>query len=374
MKSRIPFSQLWLHQQENSAEVSGAVARVFQSGTFVLGEEVCAFEREFCNFLGARGGIGVASGTDAITLGLLGGKVGRGDEVLVPAFAPGATITGVISAGATPVLVDVLPDTGLDLTKLEQSLTPRTRALIVVHLYGRVDSMTELLRFARHNGLWMVEDCAQAQGARFWDSETCRWRHAGTMGDVGAFSFYPTKNLGGPGDGGFVCASNEAVLDRLRALRQYGWEARDQSVHLGRNSRLDEIQAAVLRTGLPKLAEWNKRRRDLAKLYERLLPEEASGVFGRLPKCYDSENVFHLYVVKVKARDRIIECLNRRGVGFGVHYPFALAQQPAYRAFGKGKDFSVSEELARNVLSLPMYPSLREDSIEEVARALKEGL
>jgi dTDP-4-amino-4,6-dideoxygalactose transaminase len=375
MKARVPFSQLWMHDIVYQSEVSAAFERVLKSGAFVLGNEVRAFESEFSAFLGTPGGVGVGSGTDAITLGLMGGEVGPGDEVLVPSFAPGATLTGVIASGATPVLVEVLPDGGMDMASLAQALTCRTKALVAVHLYGQMDSMGDISDFATAHGLWLLEDCAQAHGSRWRDKRTGHWRCAGTIGDVGAFSFYPTKNLGAPGDGGFVCTSSPDILERLGALRQYGWSERDHSMHIGRNSRMDEIQAAALRVALPHLGVWNDRRRKLAAAYESMLAAEAEE--GRIqlpPKFSDRESVFHLFVIRVRERRRIIEELGSLGIGCGVHYPFALHEQPAYQHFGGGRDFSVSEHHARTVLSLPLYPSLTEAGVAEVVCAVQKAL
>ncbi len=368
MSPKIPFLKLWTEGATENLAVNRSLSRVVASGNFILGNEVAAFEQEFSDFLGVGDGVGVGSGTDAVTLALLAGNIGPGDEVIVPAFAPGATITGVLAAGARPILAEVDLNYGLDLDQLEASVSPTTRALMVVHLYGRPDAMAPILIFAKAHNLWVVEDCAQAHGASYWCPAEKRWRLVGTMGDVGAFSFYPTKNLGAIGDGGFCCAANPETMHKLRALRQYGWRQKDDSFTVGRNSRLDEIQAAVLRVALPYLEGWNRRRRFLAAYYlEALRAGSPHGcVFPTLVEA-DRSHVFHLFVLRTTQRSKIIQALDEAGIGFGVHYPRALCQQDAYRQYSCGRAFPVAEQLAEEVLSLPLYPNLREDMAARTA-------
>lgn len=247
----IPFNQLWTTREDAREPLAAAMERVLRSGRYILGAEVEAFEEEFSAYLGVTGGVGVASGTDALTLALLAGRMEPGAEVLLPAFGSGATITGILAAGATPVPVDVEWDFTLDQNRLEEALTPRTRALVAVHLYGKPDRIIALRRFTQTHGLWLVEDCAQAHGAEVWDPGEERWKKTGTFGDAAAFSFYPTKNLGALGDAGFCVVRTAAGTEKLRSLRQYGWRRRDKATQVGRNSRMDELQAAVLRIGLP---------------------------------------------------------------------------------------------------------------------------
>jgi dTDP-4-amino-4,6-dideoxygalactose transaminase len=371
METKIPLTQLWVHQPEAKEEASLAIGRVLDSGKFILGEEVEAFEREFSQFLGVPSGVGVASGTDAITLALLAGGIGAGDEVLVPAFAPGATASGILAAGAIPVLVDVSLDFCLDLAHLQAALSSHTRALVIVHFFGGMDAMTPLLAFAKTHNLWVVEDCAHAHGALYWSASKQKWCSAGTLGDASAFSFYPTKNLGAIGDGGFCCSSKPEVVELLRNLRQYGWRTRDNSERAGRNSRLDEVQAAVLRVALPRLHFWNTRRRSLAGRYLNALASAAARSLVTLPNPDARRyHVFHQFVVRSPARDVLASELTLHGVGYGIHYPKALSQQAAYQFFGRGRSFPVAERLAGEVLSLPVHPWLSAEAAFEVISIL----
>ncbi len=373
MKTKIPLTRLWVHEARHQEAATNAIGRVLNAGKFVLGSEVEAFEREFSAFLGLSSGVGVGSGTDAITLGLMAGGIQTGDEVLVPAFAPSATASAIIATGATPVLVDITPDFGLDLAQARALLTARTRAVVVVHLFGGVDDMTPILGVAKAHNLWVVEDCAHAHGVRYWEKETQKWRMAGTMGDVGAFSFYPTKNLGGIGDGGFCCSMAAPVLERLRRLRQYGWRERDNSTQVGRNSRLDEIQAAILRCALKDLDHRNDQRRALARAYLEAFSSAKIAVPMLLPSLQTHcHHVFHQFVVRVAAREQLRRVLDDHGVEYGIHYPRALSQQSAFKAYTGGRPFPVAERTAAEVLSLPMHPYLSEHEIHYIVSALSD--
>lgn len=368
MQSRIPFAKLWVHQERHQLEAAEAIQRVLTKGQFILGQEVESFEYAFCDFLGIPAGVAVGSGTDALTLGLLAGGISQGDEVLLPAFSPGATITAVLAAGAIPVLVDVTEQFELDLQGIEDALTERTRAIIIVHLFGRMNDMVPILKVAARKQLWVVEDCAHAHGASLWNTARQKWEMAGTVGDVGAFSFYPTKNLGAIGDGGFVCTHSMSTAHKLRELRQYGWRTRDDSETVGRNSRLDEIQAAVLRVGLRNLAQWNLGRRHLAALYfSHLQTDEAIGNLTCPIRSEDRTDVYHLFVIRTRERQSLIDRLSLAGIDTGIHYPKALSEQKAFRRFAWNKTFPTAERLAKEVLSLPMYPSLEEITLEKVA-------
>jgi dTDP-4-amino-4,6-dideoxygalactose transaminase len=372
----IPFNRLWTSHEKWRVPLLDAMQRVVRSGRFVLGSEVKAFEQEFCAYLGSlevAGGVGVASGTDALTLGLLAGGIGPGCEVLLPAFGPGATITGILATGATPVPVDVTPQFRLDQTLLEEALTPRTKALVAVHLFGRPDHMPALRSVARRHNLWLVEDCAQAHGAEIWEPDGARWKKAGTFGDVAAFSFYPTKNLGATGDAGICVARTPATCATLSALRQYGWKTRDKAACVGRNSRMDELQAAVLRVGLPHLDILNQHRTRLVGTYEKLLqglpemmkPEPCAERFASKSAC-------HLFTIRVQKRNVIRRYLAARGVGCGVHYPLAHTQQAAFKGFGRAGGYPVAERLAREVLSLPLHPFLEDADVERTVGCLVE--
>lgn len=362
----------WTHTPEMAHEAQKAVAAVIARGEFVLGSQVSAFEEEFRGYLGAPSGVGVASGTDAITLALLAGGVGVGDEVIIPSFAPGPVAVGVLACGATPVLAEVNDGLSLEETMLPALLTRRTKAIIVVHLYGKTAPMNTLCAWASSEGLWIVEDCAHAHGAFHpsipGDSPT----RAGMIGDAAAFSFYPTKNLACIGDGGF-CASRHARLQpTLASLRQYGWMERNFAVLRGRNSRLDEVQAAVLRVGLPHLDARNERRRTTARRYIQNLR-------GNLPESVllprmdtgTEQSVFHQFVIQTPLRAPLIHFLSQRAIGSGVHYPLALHQQHAFGAFARDRSFPVAERLASTVLSLPLYPELREEDCDRVCDQIR---
>jgi dTDP-4-amino-4,6-dideoxygalactose transaminase len=371
MQAKISQTRLWVHEPEGQEAAARALMSVLHSGDFILGKQGQTFEKEFCDFLGVAAGVGVGSGTDAITLALLAGGIQPGDEVLVPDFAPGATASAVVAAGATPVLVDVNEELGLHIDKADSAVTAHTKAVVVVHLFGRMDDMDRILSLARKHNLWVVEDCAHAHGAKYWDTASARWQMAGTMGHVGAFSFYPTKNLGGIGDAGFCCSNSPQVVDTIRELRQYGWKERDNSVRPGRNSRMDEVQAAILRTALPQLERWNARRRDLADFYiQNLAPIIANeGVTLPFPEA-SRLHIFHQFVIRTPMREHSTRALADHGVGYGIHYPKALSQQPAYSRFGGTNSFSTAQQAASEVLSLPMHPWLSHEAACRVAEVL----
>jgi len=277
----------------------------------------------------------------------------------------GATATAILRAGAVPALVDIDPLTlNLDLACVEAAITPRTKAVLPVHLYGRPVPLEGLRRLCQDRGLRLIEDCAQAIGA------TTDAGRAGSVGDAGCFSFYPTKNLGAYGDGGMVVSSDPAMLERLRLLRTYGWERRDFSVTLGFNSRLDELQAALLAVKLRHVDEWNRRRSDLAARYGAGLAA-ASGV--TLPPS-DPGHVWHLYVVRVKHREHVRTALTEAGIGTGVHYPVPLHRQPAYAAYGNSRSFPNAEAACDEILSLPMFPQLADEEVDRVVAALRAAV
>ena len=365
----IPANRHWTADPTAQKDVREAVARVIARGNFILGEEVESFEREFSAISGVKG-YGVGSGTDAVTLALMAGGIGPGDEVLLPAFAPAGSITGVLATGATPMLIDVTADFELDLRSAQEAITPRSKAIVCVHFFGRMDSMTAIEAFANAHELWVVEDCAHAHGSMLWDTEKSAWRPAGTIGDAAAFSFYPTKNLGACGDAGYCGTRHAELLPDLKKLRQYGWTRRDHAESLGLNTRLDELQASILRVGLRALSERNQKRRMIAANYHRLLAPNLP-LNWRIPAAADSQRVrvFHQYVVQSPVRDRLLEHLSRSGVGFGVHYP-ALHQQPAFVPFACGVGLKNTERLSATVVSLPSFPELSNTEVEKVCEIL----
>ena len=351
-------------------EIEAAIHNVLERGRYILGEEVAAFEREFAAYLGAQAAVGVASGTDALHLALRACGVGAGDEVITVAHTAVATIVAIEQCGATPVLVDVdersytlAPDA------LAGALTPRTKAIVPVHLYGQPADMAALLAFARAHHLLVIEDCAQAHGAAYLlDGQ---WRKVGTLGAAAAFSFYPTKNLGAVGDAGCVVTTRADVAEQARSLREYGWRERYVSSQRGVNSRLDELQAAILRVKLRRLEEGNEACRALAALYDRAL----AGLPATLPvQTPERRHVFHQYVIRVPERDRVRAALAAAGIGTGIHYPVPVHLQAAYRALGAGARLPVTEKICGEIISLPMYPQLTASAAETVARQVRLAL
>jgi dTDP-4-amino-4,6-dideoxygalactose transaminase len=362
----VPFHDLRPQHEGLADDLRAAVHRVLGRGWFVLGPEVEAFEAAFAAYHGAPHAVGVANGTDAVELALRAAGVGPGDEVITVAHTAVATVCAVERAGATPVLVDIDPHTfTLDVAAARAAVTPRTRAVVPVHLYGHPADLAGLTELARWAGLLLVEDCAQAHGARY------RGRPVGTYGDLAAFSFYPTKNLGACGDGGAVLTRDAALAERLRRLRHYGQTDRYHHAERGVNSRLDEVQAAVLGVKLAALDRHNDARRALADRYRCGLA--GVQVPGEYPDGDAVRHVYHLYVVRHPRRDALRARLAERGVGTLVHYPVPVHRQPAYADLGyRPGSLPHTERAAREVVSLPLYPGLtaaRQDQVIEAVRA-----
>ena len=355
-------------------EIDKAVHRVLDSGRYILGQEVAAFEQEFARYLGVHHAVGVGSGTDALHVALRACGIGPGDAVITVSHTAVATVAAIHLCGATPVLVDINPETyTLDPSCLEQAterlckgkrsgIRLRLKAIMPVHLYGHPADMDGILSIARRYGLYVIEDCAQSHGA------TYRGRKTGSWGDIAAFSFYPTKNLGGIGDGGMVVTNDSKLAKRAKLLREYGWEKRYVSECPGLNSRLDELQAAVLRVKLHYLEQENECRRRLAAMYDSALKVTRL----RLPTCRpEVRHVYHQYVVRCEQRDALGKFLHEKGIGTLVHYPVPVHLQPAYRdiAVPPG-DLQNSEQAAAQVLSLPMYAELSPVQIHSVTEAI----
>jgi dTDP-4-amino-4,6-dideoxygalactose transaminase len=362
--TRVPFVDLAAQRAELEPELHRACLTALDRGDYVLGADVEAFEREWAAWCGVRHAIGVDSGTSAVELGLRACGVGRGDEVITAANTFVATVFAIVHAGARPVLVDVDPVTyTLDLARVEEALTARTRAIVPVHLYGQLADVIPLRSLARRRGLVLIEDACQAHGAQ--EAGRC----AGAFGDAAAFSFYPSKNLGAHGDAGMLVTDSAKVAERARLLRNYGQRAKYRSDVVGHNHRLDTLQAAMLRIKLPRLQGWNRARRQHAAAYAAALdglplvrPRVRAGV----------EAVWHLYVIRVTDRDAVREALIAAGIETGIHYPVPVHLQPACRSLGYGpRDFPVTERLALEIVSLPMYPQLPPAAVERVADALR---
>ena len=360
----VPFLDLRPVHDELREELEAAMRRVIASSRYILGPEVEAFEQEFASFCGARHCVGVANGMEAIQLVLHALGVGAGDEVVTVSHTAFPTAAAITATGATPVFVDVDPDTYCMRSEgLADAIGPHTRAVLPVHLYGRCADMEPILALAAEAGVPVVEDAAQAHGAAYGG------RRAGTLGAAAAFSFYPTKNLGALGDGGAVTTDDDELAQRVRQLRNYGEQSKYVNVVPGFNSRLDELQAAILRVKLPHLERWNAERRRIAALYDDLLAEAGSVV----PPLPDDGHIYHLYVVRCAQRDALRAHLELAGIGAQVHYPTPVHRQAAYAASGARPSGSLAatEALANEVLSLPAHPGLPEKAVREVVGAVQ---
>ena len=355
----IPVVDLKKQYESIRIELDDAIARVLTKGSFILGAEVAAFEEEFAEYCEVPHAVGVASGTEALQLALLACGLGKNDEALTTAHTAVATVSAIEATGAHPVLVDIdLARYVLDPNLLEKFITPRTRAIIPVHLYGCPADMNPILKFAREKNLYVVEDCSQAHGALFEGSKV------GSLGDIAAFSFYPTKNLGAFGDGGAVVTNNSELAEKVQLLRQYGWKEHYISSVKGINSRLDELQAGILRVKLRHLDDWNSRRRELANLYFEFLADTELVLPDQLE---NSCHVFHQFVIRHSRRDELKEHLKKQGIHSLIHYPVPIHLQPAYAELGYSANSLPNTELvSREVLSLPLYPELTDEQIQRV--------
>jgi dTDP-4-amino-4,6-dideoxygalactose transaminase len=363
---RVPFLDLAALHAEIARDLGEAFQRVVQSGRFILGPELEQFEQEFAAYCEARHCAGTSNGLDALHLILRAAGIGPGDEVLVPSNTFIATWLAVSYAGAAPVPVEPSPDTfNIDPRAAEAAISPRTRALIAVHLYGRPAEMAPLAQIASRHGLLLVEDAAQAHGAR------CDGRRTGGISDIAAFSFYPAKNIGALGDGGAVVTNDGQLADRVRRLRNYGSARRYHHDDRGFNARLDELQAAVLRVKLRRLDAWNRRRREAANRYIRLLPADRLVLPPADAGC---ESAWHLFVVRSRERDRLQAALQAKGVETLIHYPIPPHLSGAYREQFARARLPVAEALAAEVLSLPMGPTLTGEQVQFVASAVRDSL
>ena len=361
---KVPFYDLAPQHAPLREALDAAYARVLERGHFILGPEVEAFEAEFAAWCGAPHCVGCSNGLDALQLILLAAGIGPGDEVIVPAHTFVATWMAVSAVGATPVGADCDSVTAnLDPAAAAAALTPRTKAIIAVHLYGRPADMNALRRLADQHALLLVEDAAQAHGA------TLEGRRAGTLGDAAAFSFYPTKNLGALGDAGAVVTTDPVLAARVRRIANYGSREKYHHTEFGLNARLDELQAALLRVKLPHVDSWNAERQALAASYDAALREFASLLRPPLAAPDEATSVWHLYVVQSEDRDAIQSRLAAADIQTLIHYPVAPHRQDAYRASANSA-FPVAEALSRRVLSLPLYPGMDEAAVTQVAAVL----
>jgi dTDP-4-amino-4,6-dideoxygalactose transaminase len=376
-QTKIPILDLKPQYNSIKVEIREAIDRVLESGAFIMGPDVKLFEEEVAQYLSVKHAIGVNSGTDGLVIGLKALGIGEGDEVITTPFSFFATAESISNVGAKPVFVDIEVDSfNIDPSKIEAAITAKTKAIMPVHLYGRAANMTAIMDIAAKNGLKVVEDCAQSFGSRFYDSgnPSLNGKQTGTIGEVGAFSFFPSKNLGAYGDGGLVATNDDSVAEVARMLRAHGAKQKYHNEIFGYNSRLDTIQAAILRVKWPYIDTWNEGRRQVAQTYQELLADVASIT---TPEVVDG-HVFHQYTIRVAngKRDELAKALNEQGISTMIYYPIPQDRLPVYR--GQYPILSVSEMLTSEVLSLPIWPELNTETQKHicynVANLLKDNL
>ncbi|MFH0790739.1 MAG: DegT/DnrJ/EryC1/StrS family aminotransferase [Candidatus Omnitrophota bacterium] len=367
---KIPFTDLNAQHKEIRNQIDQAVKRTIKRGDFILGKDVKLFEEEFAGFCHTRYALGVSSGTDALFLALLSLGIEKGDEVIVPDFTYIATALAVSYTGARPVFVDIDEKTyNIDVEKIEKAITKNTRAIIPVHLYGQPANMPEIITIARRYKLRIIEDAAQAHGASI-KMPNGQSRIAGGIGDIGCFSFYPTKNLGALGDGGIIVTNETKIYNKLCLLRDYGRLSKYEHIVIGYNCRLDTLQAAILRAKLKRLAAWNKLRQQAARLYDEAL-KDVRGIVTPYVSNF-AEHVYHVYAVRTSQRDQVYQKLKDKGISVLLHYPIPLHLQKAYKDLGYKKgDFPVSERVSQEIISLPMYPHLNRHQINYITDNIK---
>ncbi len=358
----IPFFDSTRQFSKIQSKIDASVARVFRSGKFILGEEGVRFENGFASFIGARYGIGVNSGTDALKIALRALGIKPGDEVITVSNTAVPTISAIRETGAIPVFVDIDEYFTIATKDIERAITKKTKAIIPVHLYGQPCAMAAVLKIAKKHGLKVIEDCAQATGAKIKDKKI------GSFGDLACFSFYPTKNLGAYGDGGMIITSNKKLADACRRLRMYGMEKTYYAHEEGYNSRLDELQAAVLNIKLNYLEAWNTRRNKIAHFYlANIINKHIT--LPRLKTGYS--HAFHLFVIRTKARKQLEKYLQGNGIGFGIHYPFPIHLQKAYGFLGyKTGELPATEQAAKEILSLPVFPELTDEELKYIVKKI----
>jgi dTDP-4-amino-4,6-dideoxygalactose transaminase len=363
----IPFLDLKAQYRSIREDILNALESVAEDCSFILGKEVAAFEEEFAAYCGARFGIAVNSGSSALHLALLATGIGPGDEVITVPFTFVATVAAIQYTGAGAVLVDIDPRSfTMDVTRIEDAITPRTKAILPVHLYGQPADMDPILEIAQRRNLAVIEDAAQAHGAEY------KGRRVGSIGDLGCFSFYPGKNLGAYGEGGIVVTSNEDYARKIRMLRDWGQEHKYRHDLKGYNYRMEGFQGAVLRVKLRRLQEWTEARRARAQGYNEILLDSGISTPTEMPY---SRHVYHIYAVRFPDRDGLQNALKDHGIQSGIHYPIPVHLQKAYADLGRRLgDFPCSEKAAQEVLSLPLYPEMPEGHLKIVCAALREGV
>ena len=361
----VPFVDLKAIHESLAAELSEAMQRVMRNGDFILGKDVELFEQEFAGYCGARHAVGVDSGISALELTLRAHGIGPGDEVITVSHTFIATVSAIAFTGASPVMIDVDPATyNMDPRKIERAITPRTKVLLPVHLYGQPAEMDEIAGIARKHGLVLIEDACQAHGARYHDHPV------GAIGAAGCFSFYPAKNLGAFGDGGIVVTNDPNLADRLRMLRNYGQRKKYHHVELAYNRRLDTLQAAILRVKLRHLDAWNAQRREAAGWYDQILAGTRDVVLPAVTS--DRTHVYHLYVIQHPRRDDLLNHLHDRGISAGLHYPIPVHRQPCFaNVHPPQNSLTVTDAVASRILSLPLYPGITREQVEFVCNEIQ---
>jgi dTDP-4-amino-4,6-dideoxygalactose transaminase len=363
---KIPLINLQAQYQDIKKEVDEAITKVLTAGTYILGPQVAALEEEIASYCGTAYGIGVASGTDALMIALMSLGVEPGDEVITTPYTFFASAEVISWLGATPVFVDIDPKTyNIDVNKIEKKITEKTKAILPVHIFGQIADMDKILYLAGKYRLVVIEDCCQAIGAEY------KGRRAGSMGQAGCFSFFPSKNLGGYGDGGMIVTGDREMRDMARMLRVHGSSRKYFHDMTGLNSRLDELQAAVLRVKLRYLDKWHQLRREKGELYNQLF--QGSDIVVPYRETWN-DHVYHLYVIRSKKRDAVQKYLLDQGISCGVYYPLPLHLQPAFQYLGyREGDLPEAEAASRETLALPLYPELPEALLKQVAQAVLEG-
>ncbi|MCE5315382.1 MAG: DegT/DnrJ/EryC1/StrS family aminotransferase [Armatimonadota bacterium] len=364
----VPLIDLKTQHKTIASEVETAIKRVCDNTAFILSDEMKEFEAEFASYCGARHGVGVANGTEALFLALLALGIGPGDEVIVPSNTFIATAAAVSHAGATPVFVDCDPETYcIDPARISAAITDKTKAIMPVHLYGHPADMDAIMNIARNSGLKVVEDCAQAHGTHY------KGKQVGSIGDAAGFSFYPSKTLGAYGDAGIVLTNSDETADKLKLLRDNGRTTWYEHAIIGYNSRLDGLQAAILRVKLKCLDKWVEARRAHAKKYQELL-SDVDGLTLPIEKPY-AQHSYYVYVIRTSNRDAFMAKLKEKGCGCAIHYPLPLHLQPAFSFLGgKEGDCPVVENYAKQIVSIPMFPELTPEQVAEAARIIKESV
>lgn len=364
---KVKFVDLEASYWQLKTEIDRVVRKVLRGGRYILGENVERFEEEFAKYCGVKYGVGVASGTDALSLALLACGVKPGDKVILPANSY-PSVFAISAINAIPQFVDINQRSlNIDVNQIEKSIDNKTKAIIPVHLYGQPAEMESILKISRKHGLAVIEDCAQVHGAEY------QGKKVGGFGDLACFSFYPTKNLGACGDAGMVVGNNKKLIDQVKLLRMYGEKKRYQSILPGYNSRLDEIQAAILRVKLKYLDGWNKKRGEIAQYYLKHLNPNKNNNFVLPETLLGSKHVWHLFVIRTKRRDKLMNYLQKRNIDCLIHYPSPPYKQIAYKNLNySSNQFPITSQLSKEILSLPMHPYLKKQEVKHVCQIINQ--